>query len=84
MTDDEYFEELMQIAKSLERVAKARPYDPEAYNDVVEQISLITGPREQRRRRRPWWAIATILMLLIILAWIVYEVLLVLHSGGAI
>ena len=57
MNDTEYLEKMVELSKELERSAQARPYDPDAYNAIIDQLNELKHPLEQRRRRRDWWMI---------------------------
>lgn len=72
MRDKEYLEKMMELSKQLNKAAKARPYDPDAYNAVIDQLNNVVPPWMQRRRRWSWSAIGAILALILIFAWILY------------
>ena len=82
MTDKEYLKKMIALTEELNRVASAEPYDPDAYNRVIDQLNNVKPPWESRRRRRPWFAFASCIILLIILVWIVYTVLSLLYTRG--
>ena len=75
MTDKEYLEKMIALTDELNRTASANPYDPDAYNSVIDQLNSIVPPWEQRRRRRPWAAVMIVIFLVLVLLYIVWEIL---------
>lgn len=50
MTDHEYHKQLLELTAKLARAASARPYDPDAYNAVLDELTeLGKKPIEDRR-----------------------------------
>jgi len=74
MTDTEYLEIMVLLCSKLEEAASAEPYDPDAYNKVIDRIQNVKPPWEQRPRRQPWEIIVFVLSLLCLLAYIVWEI----------
>lgn len=73
-TYKEYFDALNFLAGKLKETSEAKPYDPDAYNKVVDQLNALSDAKYRRRRRRPWFAIGAILCLIWIFAWLVFEI----------
>ena len=82
MTDIEYCKKLYILTDELERAAKASPFDPDTYNDVIARLNALHSCYIHSPRRRSWFAFASCIVLLIILLWIVYTVLDVLYTRG--
>lgn len=75
MTNTEFIKRMIALTEELERAAAARPYDPDAYNNVIDRLNSITPPWRQRRRRRPWVSLIILIFLLLVLIYIVCEIL---------
>lgn len=82
MNETEYLKQMILLSDKLLQVSKARPYDPVAYNAIIDELNNTKCPNHERRRRRPWMAFCVCIMLLIVLVWIVFEVLCVLYMKG--
>ena len=54
MTETEYLMQIRFLAEELDRTGSAEPYDPDTYNDVVDQINKLHGTWYRSQRRRPW------------------------------
>ena len=75
MTDDKYFKKLRSLSDELEQAATARPYDPDAYNDVVDQVNRLFTARGKLRRRRPWLMFAILFILAMFLGCMIVWIL---------
>lgn len=75
MNDTEYLKQMILLTDKLLQVSKARPYDPDAYNAIIDELNNTKCPNHERRRRRPWSAIIVITVLLLALAWFVFLIL---------
>lgn len=82
MKNSKYLKKLITLGDELERTGKANPFDPDAHNDIVDQLNSLGPPPDRHKRRRPWGMIYLIIVLLLILTWIVLEVLIVFDHGG--
>ena len=74
MNDSEYLKRLIALTEELNKAASAEPYDPVAYNRVIQELNSVKPPWESRRRRRPWGIIAFVLFLLYCLAWLIWAI----------
>jgi len=68
MKKQKHLAELLYLAQKLENAANARPYDPEAYNSVIDSLNSFSSRRVPHRRRRPWVIASFIFFLLTMLA----------------
>jgi len=66
---------LRSLLDELERTGNSRPYDPDAYNDVVDRLNRLFTSQGQCRRRRPWAAVIVFIFLFLVLLYIVFEIL---------
>lgn len=82
MKNSKYLHKMYALTEELERAAKAKPYDPDVYNDVVARITAFHLAWYYYRRRRPWPALISVILLLIVLVCIVFKVLYFLHFRG--
>jgi len=73
MTDKQLLGRFIILAQKLCWAADALPYDPDAYNAILDEIHEIAVKHNRRRRRTSWSSIVTIVILLIILAWLIFE-----------
>jgi len=78
MTEKQYLEKMIDLTEELDNAWRAEPYDPDAYNDVIERINDLHLSNHFKRRRRPWAAMFFCLALLCVLMLIVYWILCVL------
>lgn len=51
MTDREYLKRLKELSVELERTGNARPYDPNAYNNVIDQLNRLFSSKSQLSAR---------------------------------
>jgi len=75
MNDKKYLEKMTELTEELERAGNAKPYDPDAYNDVIDRLNLVFDSKGQRRRRLPLFALFFCLAMLCVLLLIVYWIL---------
>ncbi len=61
-----YLKRKAELAYELERAAQARPYDPGAYNKIIDQLNSLKPPSFRHKRRRDWW--------MILLLWICFGI----------
>jgi len=73
MTDKQLLGRFIVLAQKLCWAHDALPYDPDAYDAILDEIHEIAVKHNRRRRRRSWISVVTIVFLLAILAWLVYE-----------
>jgi len=85
MEKSEYLKTMNVLGKELHRAENAKPYDPDAYNKVIDEINSTNSLLFYKglSRRRPWFALASIIVLLIVLLVIVYSVLSLLYIKGS-
>ena len=70
------------LTDDLLRTANARPYDPNAYNEIIDQLNSLKPPSFRHKRRRDWWSITILIMLALALANLVYRIVLILLIRG--
>lgn len=75
MNDAEYIKRMTALTDELNNAASAEPYDPVAYNRVIDEFNKIQPPWESRPCRPSWIMIAIISFLLFILGFIVWWVI---------
>ncbi len=63
------------LTDDLLRTANARPYDPNAYNEIIDQLNSLKPPSFRHKRRRPWGMIAIIVFLALLAGFIVITIL---------
>ncbi|KKN13003.1 hypothetical protein LCGC14_1010860 [marine sediment metagenome] len=69
-----WLKQCLILTDDLERAANARPYDPNAYNEIIDQLNSLENPSNRHKRRRPWGMILFIIALLLVLLQIILEV----------
>lgn len=75
MNDTEYLKIMDSLSEDLDRVSSAEPYDPDAYNKVIDSINRADRIWWRSRQRRHWGMICFCLFLICCLAWIVLSIL---------
>ena len=75
MTDRQYHRALIHLAGKLARAACAKPYDPDAYNAVIDELNALSDVRLTARRRTPWFMFCILIIASLVLAYIIYDVL---------
>jgi len=75
MTEKQYFNRLLDLTAKLARAASARPYDPDAYNSVIDELNKLSTMPIRLRRRRDWMMITIIVVLAIFLGLLVVKIL---------
>lgn len=77
MTERKYLELMIALKHELERVRNTRPYDHDAYNEVIESMNRLSRIHYLSHLRRPWVMnlvyIAAILLVLYLVYCIVSE-----------
>ena len=75
MTDQQFLKRMLDLTEKLARASSARPYDPDAYNAVLDEIRESSAKFNRIRRRQAWYRRASIVVLACVLAWSFYKVL---------
>lgn len=75
MIKTKYMKKLISLSIELERAGNARPYDPNAYNKVIDQLNSLFDSKGKRRRRRPSFFAILIWILFGILIGLVFRIL---------
>jgi len=70
MTDTEYLKIMYSLGDELERSASAEPYDPDAYNNVIDAINRTNRIWWRDRRLHHWFTTAAIIVFIALAAWI--------------
>jgi len=75
MTDIQFHNRLFNLTAELARASSARPYDPDAYNAVIDELNELSQMPICPRRRRDWIMICMLIFFSLVLAWIIYDAL---------
>lgn len=75
MTEKQYFNRLHGLCAKLKRADNARPYYPDAYNSIIDELNALNDNESKRRRRRPWMMLTILFVLSVILGMIVVLIL---------
>lgn len=75
MKDSEYLKQMVALGEELERVASSEPYDPDAYNKVIEAINRTNRVWYHGRRQRSWISHFVVISVILFIAYLVYLLL---------
>lgn len=75
MTECKYLERIIYLAEQLGHAGAARPYDPDSYNAIVDELNKLHAARFRRRRRRSWMMITIIVVLAVFFGLLVVKIL---------
>lgn len=75
MTDAEYMKRLIFLSVKLEQAGQASPYDPDAYNIIIDQLNALCSSKGKLRRRCPSLMFYIICFLILILLFILWGII---------
>lgn len=75
MNNTEYLKQLRSLSYELTRAGNARPYDPDAYNDVIDRLNGLFTSKGKRRYQINWIMIIVTVFWLLALAIVVFSIL---------
>ncbi len=73
MNEKQYHNRLFDLTAKLARAASARPYDPDAYNSIIDDLNKLSTMPIRLRRQFSLFTTALFIFVCIIVAWIIYE-----------
>ena len=75
MTDQQYHKRLRKLTEELALASNARPYDPDAYNAIIDELNELSKIPIRYGRRRDWMMLVILICVCLIFCWIVYDIL---------
>ena len=71
MNERTYLKRMSALTRELERTQNAEPYDPDAYNKVIDKMNSLERKWSRSQLRKHWitlvvWLIVVLLLLLLI------------------
>jgi len=75
MTEQQYHKRLRKLTEELALASNARPYDPDAYNAIIDELNKLCQMTIHPGRRRDWIMLVMLICACLILCWIVYDII---------
>lgn len=72
MNERTYLKRMSVLTRELELAQNAEPYDPDAYNNVVDKMNLLELKWSRRILRKRWITLAVWILVVLLLAWLIF------------
>ncbi len=70
MNHGKYLERLKKLADQLQEAGNARPYDPDEYNRIVDELNTLLHPQPAKPKSKWILRIILIVIALVIFVWL--------------
>ncbi len=72
MNERTYLKRISALTRELERTQNAEPYDPDAYNKVLDDIDKTRAQYDRSLILKHWITLAVWILAFLLLAWLIF------------